>query len=86
LKLTLPEIPDFYHELIEHPQVIRVAALSGGYTRTHANELLSQNHKMIASFSRALTEGLTLPQSELEFNFLLKNSIQRIYLASSATK
>jgi fructose-bisphosphate aldolase class I len=83
LKLTLPETPNFYLELSEHPQVVRVAALSGGYSRTHATSLLSANHKMIASFSRALTEGLSAQQSDEEFNFLLKSSIESIYRASS---
>ncbi|HEX2785319.1 MAG TPA: fructose bisphosphate aldolase, partial [Ilumatobacteraceae bacterium] len=63
LKLTLPEVDDFYAELIKHPRVLRVAALSGGYAREEANARLARNHDMIASFSRALTEGLTAQQS-----------------------
>lgn len=82
LKLTLPDVPDFYTELIEHPRVLRVVALSGGYTRERADELLRANHGMIASFSRALTEGLTAQQSDTEFTATLNASIQSIYDAS----
>ena len=82
LKLTLPDEPNYYLDLIKHPRVIRVAALSGGYNQQHAVELLAQNRKMIASFSRALTEGLNVKQSELEFNQALDSSIEKIYLAS----
>ena len=63
LKLTLPEEDDFYAELVEHPNVLRVVALSGGYTRAEANARLARNHGVVASFSRALTEGLTAQQS-----------------------
>ncbi len=81
-KLTLPEAPDFYRPCIEHPNILRVVALSGGYSREEANRRLAQNHGMIASFSRALTEGLTVDQSDEEFNRLLDEAIQSIYEAS----
>jgi len=84
LKLTLPEQDDFYADLIAHPRVLRVAALSGGYSRQKADERLSRNHGMIASFSRALTEGLTAQMSEEEFDAALDASIGGIY-ASSVT-
>ncbi len=82
LKLTIPTEPDFYKELISHPRVLRVVALSGGYSREEANNLLAKNHGLIASFSRALTEGLTAQQSEDEFNNALFESIDSIYKAS----
>lgn len=82
-KLTLPEKPDFYKECQEHPNVIRVVALSGGYSRDEANRRLAQNHGMIASFSRALTEGLSARQSDAEFNSMLDEAIESIYQASS---
>ncbi len=82
LKLTLPSQPDFYADLIAHPRVLRVVALSGGYPRVEADELLRHNHGMIASFSRALTEGLSVDQSDEEFNATLDRSIQSIYEAS----
>jgi fructose-bisphosphate aldolase class I len=82
LKLTLPEQDDFYAELVEHPNVLRVVALSGGYTRAEANELLARNHGVVASFSRALTEGLTAQQSQVEFDAALDASIASIYQAS----
>lgn len=82
LKLTLPEEADFYTELVNHPRVIRVVALSGGYLRNAANELLAKNHGVVASFSRALTEGLTVQQSAKEFDQLLDASIESIYQAS----
>jgi fructose-bisphosphate aldolase class I len=82
LKLTLPEQDDFYAELVEHPNVLRVVALSGGYTRAEANELLARNHGVVASFSRALTEGLTAQQSQVEFDAALDASIESIYEAS----
>ncbi|ANG63220.1 fructose bisphosphate aldolase [Marinobacterium aestuarii] len=82
LKLTLPEQPDFYKECIEHPNILRVVALSGGYTRAQANERLAQNNAMIASFSRALTEGLSAQQSSEAFNTMLDASIQSIFDAS----
>ena len=81
LKLTLPEEPGFYNELVSHPQVLRVAALSGGYSRDRANALLARNPGVIASFSRALTEGLTAQQSDLEFNEQLDKAIESIYSA-----
>jgi len=81
-KLTIPEVDNFYEEIIQHPNVVRVVALSGGYTRKEANEKLAKNHKLIASFSRALTEGLNVNQSEEAFNNLLDESIQSIYDAS----
>ena len=82
LKLTLPDQDDFYEECIEHPNIVRVVALSGGYTREEANAKLARNHGMVASFSRALTEGLTAQQSDAEFDELLDASIQSIFEAS----
>ena len=82
LKLTLPEADDFYKECIEHPNVVRVVALSGGYSREEANARLSRNHGMIASFSRALSEGLSAQQSDEAFNATLDASIQSIFDAS----
>ena len=82
LKLTLPEIDDFYADLVRHPKVLRVVALSGGYTRDDANERLARNHGVIASFSRALTEGLSAQQSDAEFNAALDASIASIFAAS----
>jgi fructose-bisphosphate aldolase class I len=83
LKLTIPSVPDFYADLVKHPKVLRVVALSGGYSREEANALLARNHGVIASFSRALTEGLTAQQSDAEFNKALDESIGSIYKASS---
>lgn len=82
LKLTLPEIDGFYERLIAHPNVVRVVALSGGYTRARSNQKLARNPGMIASFSRALTEGLSAQQSDAEFNGLLDDAIQSIFEAS----
>lgn len=82
LKLTLPEKDGLFAPLLAHPGVLRVVALSGGYTREEANARLSRNHGVVASFSRALTEGLSARQSELEFNRVLDASIQSIYDAS----
>jgi fructose-bisphosphate aldolase class I len=82
LKLTLPELNNFYKECIEHPNIVRVVALSGGYSRAQANERLAQNSAMIASFSRALTEGLSAQQSSDAFNAMLDASIQSIFDAS----
>lgn len=82
LKLTLPEEDGFYTDLLEHPRVLRVVALSGGYSRAEANERLARNHGVVASFSRALTEGLSARQTDSEFNTLLDSSIQSIYDAS----
>jgi fructose-bisphosphate aldolase class I len=84
LKLTLPNEDNFYKELIEHPKVLRVVALSGGYPRDDATARLARNEGMIASFSRALTEGLTAQQSDDEFNALLDRSIEAIYQASKS--
>jgi fructose-bisphosphate aldolase, class I len=81
-KLTLPENDNFYKELIDHPTVLRVVALSGGYSREEANARLSRNRGMTASFSRALTEGLSAQQSDEDFNKLLDETIQTIYDAS----
>jgi fructose-bisphosphate aldolase class I len=82
LKLTLPEQPDFYAEFVRHPKVVRVVALSGGYTRDEANDRLRRNHGVVASFSRALLEGLSAQQSAAEFNAVLDASIRTIYEAS----
>ena len=82
LKLTLPDEPNFYMDLIEHKAVLRVVALSGGYTREEANQKLEQNNKLIASFSRALLEGLGAKQTQDEFDSVLDSSIQSIYDAS----
>lgn len=82
LKLTLPDTDDLYRELVEHPNVMRVVALSGGYDRTDACERLARNHGVIASFSRALTEGLTAQQSDDEFNKTLDEAITEIAAAS----
>jgi len=84
LKLTLPEAVNHYQKLINHPRVLRVVALSGGYSRTEANGKLAQNSGMIASFSRALTEGLSAQQSDADFNHALGQSINGIYQASVA--
>jgi Fructose-1,6-bisphosphate aldolase len=83
LKLTLPEQDDFYAEFVNHPRVVRVVALSGGYSREEANARLRRNHGVVASFSRALVEGLTAQQSDREFNLLLDRSIQSIFEASN---
>jgi fructose-bisphosphate aldolase class I len=82
LKLTLPEADGFYSELVSHPKVLRVVALSGGYSREEANERLARNPGVIASFSRALTEGLSAQQSDGEFDAALDASIKSIYEAS----
>ena len=81
-KLTLPDQDGFYKECIEHPNMVRVVALSGGYSREDANAKLARNHGMVASFSRALTEGLTAQQSDAEFDKMLDGSIQSIFDAS----
>ena len=83
LKLTLPEQDDFYAECVGHPRVLRVVALSGGYSREEANDRLRRNHGVVASFSRALVEGLSAQQSDAEFNALLGRSIQSIFEASN---
>jgi fructose-bisphosphate aldolase class I len=82
LKLTLPEADDFYRPLVEHPNVLKVVALSGGYSRHEANERLERNHGVVASFSRALVEGLTAQQSDDEFESDLDASIGSIFAAS----
>ena len=82
LKLTLPSEANFYKPCIEHSKVLKVVALSGGYSRDDANAKLAQNHGMIASFSRALTEGISVQQSDEEFNATLNQSIGSIYQAS----
>ena len=82
LKLSIPTVPNLYKELVDHPRVVRVVALSGGYSRDEANSLLAKNTGVIASFSRALVEGLTAQQSDAEFDRALDASIQSIYEAS----
>ena len=83
LKLTIPDVPDFYKPLIDHPRVLRVVALSGGYTRTEACKKLEANHGMIASFSRALINDLKKSMSDSEFGAKLAEAIDEIYEASS---
>ena len=84
LKLSLPSVDGFYTDLVEHPKVLRVVALSGGYSRDEANALLARNPGVIASFSRALTEGLTAQQTDAEFDAALDASIASIFAASKA--
>ena len=84
LKLTLPEQDNFYAEFVKHPRVLRVVALSGGYSREEANNRLRKNPGVVASFSRALVEGLTAQQSDAEFNAMLDKSIQCIFDASNS--
>jgi fructose-bisphosphate aldolase class I len=84
LKLTLPSKANLYAPLVDHPRVLKVVALSGGYSRDAANALLAQNRGMIASFSRALTEGLSAQQSDAEFDATLAGAIDSIYRASIA--
>jgi len=83
LKLTLPEQDDFYAEFVKHSKVLRVVALSGGYSREEANNRLRRNHGVTASFSRALAEGLSAQQSDAEFNAIIDKSIQSIFEASN---
>jgi fructose-bisphosphate aldolase class I len=83
LKLTLPDKDDLYAEFVKHPRVVRVVALSGGYTQEEGNERLRRNHGVVASFSRALVEGLSAQQSDAEFNAMLDGSIHRIFEASN---
>ena len=83
LKLTLPEEDNFYLDLVKHPSVLRVVALSGGYSRDDANTKLGKNNGVIASFSRALTEGLSAQQSDTAFNAALDSAIASIYAASN---
>ncbi|MCV2883474.1 fructose bisphosphate aldolase [Aestuariibacter sp. AA17] len=84
LKLTLPNEDDFYKVCVDHKNVLKVVALSGGYNRQDANDKLSKNHGMIASFSRALTEGVSAQQSEAEFEAMLNDAIESIYQASKS--
>ena len=83
LKLTLPDKDDLYAEFVKHPKVVRVVALSGGYTQEEGNERLRRNHGVVASFSRALVEGLSAQQSDAEFNAMLEGSIHSIFEASN---
>ena len=83
LKITLPEQDDLYAEFVRHPKVVRVVALSGGYTQSEADERLRRNHGVVASFSRALLDGLSVRQSGDEYNAVLETSIQRIFEASN---
>lgn len=83
VKVTIPTVDNFYADLIEHPKVVRVVALSGGYARDDANERLRRNNGLIASFSRALLDGLTAQQSDEEFNSTLDSTIESIYRAST---
>ena len=82
LKLSIPTVDDFYSELMSDPHVVRVVALSGGYAQEEANQKLAQNHGLIASFSRALSEGLSAGQSDNDFNNMLGKTIKEIYAAS----
>ena len=82
LKLSLPTKPNLYQDLVNHPRVLKVVALSGGYSRDDANKMLAENHGVIASFSRALTEGLSAKQSDDQFDALLDSTIQSIFNAS----
>lgn len=82
LKLSLPTVADFYQPLVQHPKVLKVVALSGGHSRDEANRILAQNHGIIASFSRALSEGLSAKQSDAAFDAVLKGAIDGIYAAS----
>ena len=83
LKLTLPEQNDFYADCVLHPNVVRVFALSGGYSRKEGNDRLRRNHGVVASFSRGLVEGLSAQQSDVEFNAVLDAAIQSIFEAST---
>jgi len=83
VKLTLPEQDDFYAECVSHPRVVRVVALSGGYSQQEGNNRLRRNHGIVASFSRALVEGLSVQQSDAEYNARLDESIQSIFVAST---
>lgn len=84
LKLTLPETANFYQDLVDHPKVLKVVALSGGYDREEANKRLSHNHGVIASFSRALTQGLSAQQDDAQFDACLDDAIEAIYQASKS--
>ena len=82
LKLSIPTVDGFYSELVQHPKVVRVVALSGGYSRDESNAMLAKNPGVIASFSRALTEGLSAQQSDAEFDAALDKAVESIYRAS----
>ena len=82
LKITLLEQGDFYAELVKHPKVLKVVALSGGYSRQEGNDRLRRNHGVVASFSRALVEGLSAQQSDAQFDAMLDTAIQSIFEAS----
>ncbi|WP_250035574.1 fructose bisphosphate aldolase [Paractinoplanes maris] len=82
LKLSIPSVDDFYRDLIDDPRILRVVALSGGYTRQEADERLARNHRLIASFSRALVQDLRYQQSDDEFNSALRDAVEEIYQAS----
>jgi fructose-bisphosphate aldolase class I len=84
LKLTLPSVANFYAPLVDHPKVLKVVALSGGYSRDDANAILARNRGIIASFSRALTEGLSSGQSDAQFDTALGAAISSIHAASVA--
>ena len=86
LKLSLPNKPNLYQDLVNHPRVLKVVALSGGYSRDDANKMLAENNGVIASFSRALTEGLSAKQSDDQFDALLDSTIQSIFNASVSKK
>jgi fructose-bisphosphate aldolase class I len=83
LKITLPEEDDFYADCVRHPKVLRVVALSGGYSLKEGNDRLRRNHGVVASFSRALVEGLSAQQSDTEFSAVLDSTIQSIFEASN---
>ena len=84
LKLTLPEKDNLYADFVRHPKVVRVVALSGGYTQKEGNDRLRRNHGVVASFSRALIEGLSAQQSDREYDAVLEASIESIFEASIA--
>lgn len=84
-KLSLPDVDDLYEQLVSHPNVVRVVALSGGYTRAEANDLLARQHGVVASFSRALTESLRDDLTDVEFDTVLDTSIGEIFEASKAS-
>ena len=84
LKISIPDVDDFYRDVMDHPRMLRVVALSGGYPRDEADERLRRNHGLIASFSRALEEGLSVDQSDEEFTATLQRSVDEIYDASTA--
>ena len=84
LKLSLPTVANFYGPLVDHPKVLKVVALSGGHSRDAANAILAQNRGIIASFSRALSEGLSAQQTDAEFDKVLKGAVESIHAASIA--